>query len=67
MPILAPSFSPIQGQGDADRADDQGGHGQVDVVGAQGEADCQVVDAQRDPGDQQPADPALRRRRCFLT
>lgn len=42
-----------QGQGDADRADDDRGNGEVDVVGAQDEADREVVDAQRDPGDQQ--------------
>src|SRR5215813_8755645 len=47
-------LQPDQGQGDADGADDDRGDGEVDMEGAQGEANREVVDAQRCPGDQQP-------------
>src|SRR5262249_42350407 len=42
-------FKADQRHGDADRADDDRGDHDVDVVGAQGEADREVVDAQREP------------------
>src|ERR1700746_2302338 len=50
----AAQFQADQRHSDADSTDHYGGHGQADVVGAQGEADGEVVDAQRYPGDQQP-------------
>lgn len=50
-------FEPGQGHGHADRADDDGGEREADVVGPQGESDGKVVDAQRKPGDQQPTGP----------
>ena len=49
-----PEFQPGQGQDDADGTNDNRGGGEVDVVGTQGKADREIVDAQRNPGDQQP-------------
>src|SRR5215471_9093799 len=64
LPRLGPEpvaeFQADQGQGNADHGDDDRGHGQVDVEGAQREADREVVDAQRRPGDQQPPGPLAR-------
>jgi hypothetical protein len=54
-------LQPDQGQGDADRADGDRGHGEIHVVGAQGEADREIVDAQGESGDQQPPGPLLGR------
>src|SRR5215469_11572666 len=42
-----------QRQGDADPADNDGRHSDADVIGAQGEPDREIVDAQRCPGDEQ--------------
>jgi hypothetical protein len=50
----AAQFQADQRHRDADGTDHYGGQGQADVIGAQGEANGEVVDAQRDPGDQQP-------------
>jgi hypothetical protein len=47
-------FQAEQRQRDADRPDDDDRHRQADVQRAEGETDREVVDAQRQPGDQQP-------------
>jgi hypothetical protein len=44
-------FQADQGQANADHGDEDRGYGQVDVEGAQREADRQVVDTQRRPGN----------------
>src|SRR5215831_12643199 len=53
----AAQLQPDQGQGDADGTDDDRGDGEADVERAQSEADREIVDAQRRPGDQQPPGP----------
>jgi len=59
-------LQPRQRHHDTDRPDDRGGKREADMVGAEREPDREIVDAQRDPGDQQPAKvlPAFSRARC---
>ena len=50
-------FQAEQGQGDADRPDHDDRYRQADVHRAEGEADREVVDAERQAGDQQRPEP----------
>ena len=57
----AAQLQPDQGHDDAHGADDDRGHGEADVEGAQGKADREVVDAQGRTRDQQPPGPLATR------
>src|SRR5271165_2551545 len=50
----ATEFESGQGQADADRADYDSGGNKAHMIGTEGEADREVVDAERGTGDDKP-------------